>query len=80
MRKRVVDLTFEDLAVAGRQAATAAIAESHATGLSTWGTDENGRLIETLPGGEIVIHAGKTAEKIIASSKSEKKSRRREAA
>ncbi len=57
MKKRVTDLTFDDLAIAGRQAAAAAIAESHSAGLSTWSQAGPDVFLESLPDGTVIRHA-----------------------
>jgi hypothetical protein len=57
MKKSALDLTFAELTEAGESAARDAIAASHAAGLSSWGSDGNGQLVETLPNGDVVHHA-----------------------
>jgi hypothetical protein len=80
MKKNVIALTFDELTVAGEQAAAAAIAESHAAGLATWGTDEFGRVIETRPGGDVVIHAKDGVERLQQPARPAKRTRRSVAA
>lgn len=53
MKKRAIDLTFDELAEAGREAAQAAIARTHAMGLPTTSANEKGQLIRTYPDGRV---------------------------
>jgi hypothetical protein len=80
MKKRAIDLTFDELAVAGREAAAIAITESHAAGLSTWSVTPDGTFVETYPDGAQVSHTRKAAESMIIGKTGEKRMRGKAAA
>lgn len=55
MKKRAIDLSFDELTSAGQTAAEAAIAESHSAGLVTLGTQPNGQFLEVHPDGNCIV-------------------------
>ncbi len=80
MKKRAIDLSFAELAIAGQQAASAAIAESHAAGQSTWHVSIDGQFEKVRPDGVSETFTRDVAAVAIIGKSREKKVRRKAAA
>jgi hypothetical protein len=80
MTKKVIDLTFDDLAAAGAQAAAMAIAESHEAGQPTWHLSHDGTFEKVRPDGVTETFGRSAAEAAIIGKSHEKKPRRKAAA
>ena len=80
MIKKAIDLSFDELAAAGRQAVSKAIAESHAAGQPTWHVSADGTFARVRPDGVTETFSRDKAEAAIIDRPRDKKARRKAAA